>query len=118
VGLLGRARSLKALVCRLRDLGWGMIHSLTGWQPNPVSTLRGGRAYVSGGRLVRILSMLGCSSLGITPVGPLVLGHASQVVVVARKTAASVSSPDPAMYSPTFEQLPSSVAEPIIQNRS
>jgi SAM-dependent methyltransferase len=85
--LLGAARGLKALVSGLRDLGWGTVHALTGWQPTPGNSLRGGRAFASAGRLRRILSQLGCRVLHAaeSPNGPLLAGRRTQLIVVARK---------------------------------
>jgi SAM-dependent methyltransferase len=87
LNLLRATRGPKALVCRLRDLGWGTIHALTGWQPTPGSPFGGGRAFASAGRLRRILSHLGCKVIHAaeSPNGPLLVGHRTQLIVVARK---------------------------------
>ncbi len=85
--LLRTARGPKALVCRLRDLGWGAIHALTGWQPTPGVTFRGGRAFASAGRLRRILSRLGCIVIHAaeSPNGQVLAGRRTQLIVVAQK---------------------------------
>ena len=87
LGLLREARSPKALICRLRDLGWGTLHALSGWQPIPGSTLRGGRAFASAGRLRRILGRLGCKVIlaADSPKGPLLFGRRTQLNIVAQK---------------------------------
>lgn len=87
LSLLVAARGPKTFVCRLRDLGWGTLHALTGWQPAPGSTLRGGRAFASAGRLRRILSRLGCGILyaAESPGGPMLFGRRTQFIVVAQK---------------------------------
>ena len=87
LSLLYAARGPKTFVCRLRDLGWGTLHALTGWQPTPGSTLRGGRAFASAGRLRRILSHLGCRVIHAaeSPGGPKLFGRRTQFIVVAQK---------------------------------
>jgi hypothetical protein len=77
----------KALVCRLRDLGWGTFHALTGWQPTPGGSWRGGRCFATASRLGRILSGLGCRTVRATesPNGPVAFGHRSQLIVVAQR---------------------------------
>ena len=58
--LIARSPSPAALICRCRDFGYGVIHSLAGLQPTPGTTLRGGRAFATARRLSRILNSLGC----------------------------------------------------------
>lgn len=84
--LLCSARSFRGLACRCRDFGYGMIHSLTGWQMTPGSLLRGGRAFATAGRIARIMESLNCHVLRMTesPNGPKVLGHRTQFIVVGR----------------------------------
>jgi SAM-dependent methyltransferase len=92
--LIARSPTPAALICRCRDFGYGVIHSLAGLQPTPGSTLRGGRAFATARRLSRILNSLGCHVVRVleSPNGPTVLGHRSQLIVVARKEPALASS--------------------------
>jgi SAM-dependent methyltransferase len=54
-------RGWKDFVCRSRDLGLGVVHALTGWQPVPgVGRLTVGRGFVTAGWLRRSLRPLGC----------------------------------------------------------
>jgi SAM-dependent methyltransferase len=87
LSLLRAARGAKPLVCRLRDLGWGTVHALTGWQPTPGSKTGGGRAFASARRLRQILARLGCqvTHAAESPNGPLLAGRRTQLIVVARK---------------------------------
>jgi SAM-dependent methyltransferase len=91
LSLIAHSPSPSALACRCRDLGYGSIHSLLGWQTMPGSTLRGGRAFATAGRLVRILKSLGCRTLRVmeSPNGPKILGHRTQLVVVAQRETAT-----------------------------
>ncbi len=86
-GRIMRSPSPTALICRFRDLGYGAIHALSGLQPVPGSTLRGGRAFATGGRLRRILESLGCRVQSIVESHncPAMLGHPTQLVVVAER---------------------------------
>ena len=95
LSLVRAAGGPKALVCRLRDLGWGTIHALTGRQPIPGSSVRGGRVFASAGRLRRILSRLGCRVIHAaeSPNGPLLVGRRTQLIVVARKEGGDASTP-------------------------
>ena len=85
--LIARSPSPAALICRCRDFGYGVIHSLAGLQPTPGSTLRGGRAFATARRLSRILNSFGCHVVRVvdSPNGPTVLGHRTQLIVVAPK---------------------------------
>ena len=87
LALIADSPSPKALACRCRDLGYGVIHSLAGSQPTPGSTLRGGRAFATAGRLRRSLESLDCHVLRVveSPNGPKFLGHRTQLVVVAQR---------------------------------
>jgi SAM-dependent methyltransferase len=87
VAAIAQSRSPRALASRCRDFGFGLIHSLSGWQPTPGSTLHGGRAFATARRLGRVLTSLGCRVLRVveSPNGPTFLGHRTQLVVVARK---------------------------------
>jgi SAM-dependent methyltransferase len=90
LSLLRTARAPKALFCRLRDLGWGTMHALTGWQPLLASrTLSPGRLFASAGRLRRILRPLGCNVIHAaeSPNGPLLAARRTQLIVVAQKAA-------------------------------
>jgi SAM-dependent methyltransferase len=80
-------RGWKEIICGLRDLVWGTLHAVAGWQPTPGSTLRGGRAFVSVARLRRILAQYGCDRVTATPSpdGPMFAGRRNQLIVVARK---------------------------------
>jgi SAM-dependent methyltransferase len=95
--LLRATRGLKALLCRLRDLGWGTLHALTGWQPVPGDTLRGGRHFASAGRLRRILIRLGCRVVHAaeSPYGPVLAGRRTQLALVAQKQGAAPLSASP-----------------------
>ena len=77
----------KELICALRDLGWGTVHAAAGWQPNPGSTLRGGRAFASMPNLRRNLAEYGCETLAAAPSpnGPTFAGRRTQSILVARK---------------------------------
>jgi SAM-dependent methyltransferase len=79
--------SLKALACRLRDLGWGLVHQVIGWQPLPGGSLRGGRVFASGWRLRRILAQAGCHvvTTAPSPDGPTCAGQRTQLTVVAKR---------------------------------
>ena len=85
--LIVRSRTARSLVCRCRDFGYGMIQSLTGSQMMPGSRMRGGRAFATAHRLGQILRSLGCHVLRRTesPNCPMILGHRTQLIVVARK---------------------------------
>lgn len=87
---LRHAPGVKAFVCRLRDLGWGAVHAVTGWQPVPGPGLRGARAFASAGRLRRALAPLGCRVTRAveSPNGPELAGRRTQLIVVARKEGA------------------------------
>jgi SAM-dependent methyltransferase len=84
----------KTTVCRLRDLTWGVLHSISGYQPIPGTTLKGGRAFVSLNRLNKILSDLGCYTIHAdeSPNGPEILGHHTQSIMVARKKVSQYSN--------------------------
>lgn len=81
------SRSLRALVCRSRDFGYGVVNSLMGWQPMPGSTLRGGRTFATARRLGRILNSLGCRVCLVSesPHGSEFLGRRHQLAVIARR---------------------------------
>lgn len=80
-------RGVKGLVCGLRDLGWGALHALTGWQPSPGKTWSGGRAFASAGRIRSTLTPLGCRVVRAveSPNGPTLWGRRTQLIVVAQK---------------------------------
>jgi len=88
LGIVFATRSPKAVICRLRDLTWGSIHALTGWQPTPGGSFAGGRAFASAGRLRRILSGLGCTVVHAaeSPNGLFTAGRRTQLIVVAQKS--------------------------------
>jgi SAM-dependent methyltransferase len=92
IGMLRSARGLKEIVCRLRDFGWATIHAVSGWQPTPGSTLKGGRAFASKGRVGRILKRHGCrvEHAAASPNGPVVFGRRTQIIVVASKNQEAV----------------------------
>jgi SAM-dependent methyltransferase len=86
---LGHARGGRAFLCLLRDLGFGVVHALVGWQPVPGNCMSGGRAFGTVGRLAEILGRSGCKILQAEPsMGcPRCLGNASQVTLLARRCA-------------------------------
>jgi SAM-dependent methyltransferase len=90
--LIVRTRSARWLVGRCLDLGYGVVHSLTGLQMTPGrSQLRGRRAFATEHRLGQTLKSLGCCVLRRTeiPNCQTILGHRTQLIVVARKDAAT-----------------------------
>jgi SAM-dependent methyltransferase len=82
-----RSRSLRALVCRCRDFGYGVVHSYVGWQPVPGSTLGGGRTFATAGQLGRILNSLDCRVCRVaeSPHGTRILGRPTQLLVIAQR---------------------------------
>jgi SAM-dependent methyltransferase len=81
------SRSIRDMACRCRDLGYGVVHCLTGWQPMPGSTLRGGYAFVAAFRIARMLNSLGCKVRCVAEIQDSVtfLGQRTQLIVVAQK---------------------------------
>jgi hypothetical protein len=58
--LLRRARRLRKVLCLLRDLGFGGVHTLVGWQPIPGSRLTGGRTFGTAAQVSRRLERADC----------------------------------------------------------
>lgn len=85
--LIARAQTARALACRTRDLGHGMVHALTGRQVTPGGPMRGGRAFASAGRLARMLGTLGCRIVRVaeTLSCPRILGRRTQLTIVASR---------------------------------
>ncbi len=85
--LVRGARGPRQLLCRLRDLTWGAVHALTGWQRPPGTRGGGGRAFASVRRLRLLLNRLGCRVLAVQTMrrSPLCLGAPSQVALLARR---------------------------------
>ena len=82
-----RARGLRTCLCLLRDLGFGVIHDLVGWQPVPGSRLGGGRAFGSTGRMVKILCLCGCEIFHVEAnrACGAFLGAANQITILAER---------------------------------
>jgi SAM-dependent methyltransferase len=85
--LVRSARGPRQLLCRLRDLTWGAVHALTGWQRPPGTRGGGGRAFASVRRLRLLLGRLGCRVLAVQTMrrSPPCLGAPSQVALLARR---------------------------------
>ena len=79
--------TLKGTICRIRDLGIGSFLALTGRQPVPGSTLRGGRAYSTWRNIRRELSLSGCKVVRVigSQQGPRFRGRPTQFLVTAIK---------------------------------
>ncbi len=73
--------------CKFRDLAFGVIHSYTGWQPTPGTTLHGGRAFASASRVRKILTRQHCEIVDSVPskFGPIFWGNRTQYVILAKK---------------------------------
>ncbi|WP_165066887.1 class I SAM-dependent methyltransferase [Paludisphaera rhizosphaerae] len=85
--LIAQSRSARALACRCRDLGHGVVHALAGWQVAPGSRIRVGRAFASAGRVEHMLRPLGCRIVRVeeTQSCPRILGRRTQLTIVARR---------------------------------
>jgi SAM-dependent methyltransferase len=68
----------------LRNLWWGLVHEVTGYQIEPGGIVRGSRAFCSERRLRRILEPLGCQILRYegSRQGPQYRGHGTQAKVL------------------------------------
>jgi SAM-dependent methyltransferase len=97
---LADVRSVRGLLCRSRDFGYGVIHALLGWQPIPGSLLTGGRAFSTAARLSRILSELGCGVVAKVATGPVAMGGHTQVAILARLARRDSSSLPPTLEPP------------------
>jgi SAM-dependent methyltransferase len=86
---LARARGGRELLCRLRDLGFGLVHALVGWQPAPGNRVSGGRAFGTVGRLTKILGRSHCKIVRVEAnMGcPRCLGFANQITLLAKRCA-------------------------------
>ena len=86
-----RSRTLRAVLCRLRDVAVGVALAFSGWQPSPERGLRWGRAFHTVRRLRRLLEAMGCHVEAAHPseYGPRYLGHATQIVLLARRSGDS-----------------------------
>jgi SAM-dependent methyltransferase len=86
---LGHARGGREFLCLLRDLGFGLVHALVGWQPMPGNRISGGRAFGTVGRLAEILGRSHCKILRVeeNTVCPKCLGHANQITLLAQHDA-------------------------------
>ena len=73
--------------------GVWLVHCLTGWQPIPGSTLRGGYAFATAFRLCMLIS-LGCEVRCVTESQDSVtfLGQRTQLIVVAQKGSSNEAS--------------------------
>jgi len=85
--LLSRTRSTRGAICRLRDLGYGLAHTATGWQPMPGRRASGGRIFATLGGLSR---QLGREHLEIlrseeSERCPRYLGLSTQGILLARR---------------------------------
>jgi len=87
--IIRASRTPRSAAGRVFDLGWGTVHMLTGWQPAPVRRFLGSRAFASAYRLRRTLAEVGCDVkyCAERPTGPTLLGHRTQLLVIARKRA-------------------------------
>ena len=87
-------RSFRDMARRCRDLGYGVVHCLTGWQPVPGTALRGGYAFVAAFRLVRMLNSLGCEVRCVEESQESIkfLGQRTQLVVLAQKARSTEAS--------------------------
>jgi SAM-dependent methyltransferase len=84
---VAHSRGVREFLCRSRDLGFGLLHTLSGWQPRPGPGLLVGRAYATVGRLNRWLQGEGCEVVSVeenTHSTPF-LGKASQITLLARR---------------------------------
>ncbi|MBV9122150.1 MAG: class I SAM-dependent methyltransferase [Planctomycetes bacterium] len=84
---IGYAQSLREFVCRHRDLALGLVHTLTGWQPEPGGRFRGGRAVSRGGQVRRRLRQAGCEVFRVEPSSQTTrfLGVPTQTTLFVRK---------------------------------
>lgn len=93
--LVSHPTGLRSLVCRLRDLGAGLLHEASGWQPMPGRRgLAGaGRAFASRRRLTQQLHRLGCDVIATEPSAGCArcLGASVQLNLRARRRTASTS---------------------------
>jgi SAM-dependent methyltransferase len=83
--------SIVGLACRCRDLAYGVIHSISGWQPAPGSRLTGGRTFATRRRVTAMLESLGCDVMAGTATGPRAFGKSKQLVLLARRRAPAAS---------------------------
>jgi len=76
-------------VSRLRDLAWGTVHEVTGWQPVPGSNAKwnGLRAFVTARKLSSILLGLGCTIERVEESSrcPRIAGRSTQLTILARR---------------------------------
>ena len=86
-GLLRDQNSVLSSLFALRNLGWGLLHELTGWQPTPGGVFRGSRAFTSQRRIRRIVEPLGCRLVLFEDSrhGPQYRGHGTQAKVLCRR---------------------------------
>ena len=72
---------------RLRNLGVGLVHQATGWQPVPGNAWIGCRAYASAGQVSRWLREFGCEIVRVAPSRccPTFFGRANQTSMLVRK---------------------------------
>jgi SAM-dependent methyltransferase len=82
------AISWRDRVCRLRDLGLGISHAVSGLQAVPFTRLGGGRAFVSVRRLKRMLRPARCKILRTEDSSncPTFLGRKTQTSILAQRT--------------------------------
>jgi uncharacterized protein YbaR (Trm112 family) len=62
---LQQARTAAQVLCRLRDLFYGLILALTGMQPTPGRRLTGGRAFGNIRRCTQFLTRAGCEMIRV-----------------------------------------------------
>ena len=84
LGQLALARGGRQRLCRLRNLGMGLLLESTGWQPTPGHRISGDRAFVTARRLARVLGRAGCETIR-TSVLSRRLGFSTEVNLLARK---------------------------------
>ncbi len=85
--LLGNARGIREAICRVRDLGYGLIHVATGWQPMPGRRSSGGRIFATFGGLSRRLKRSGLEVLKVEGSArcPRFFGLSTQGILLARR---------------------------------
>lgn len=91
-------RSLKAKLCRTRDLMFGVLHATTGWQLPPGVRLGPGRVYGSVRRVSRLLKANGCMVTEIGPSRncPTLFGRANQTWLTAVRQGVVPVASEPA----------------------
>jgi hypothetical protein len=87
LNVLSQTKSVLSRVYGVRNLFWGMLHQLTGLQPEPGGVFRGSRAYVHATRMKSILQPLGCEVLKFddSSRGPQFRGRGTQAKVLCRR---------------------------------